>query len=265
MTRSLHFLALAFLVSPCMVPTAASAQPKADETLDEVLETFCQELVELTPGAGGFPASTPFGPPENQRQVELTSSFRIGKYEVPQNLYLEVMGRNPSRWGGPRNAVEMVDGSEATAFCEKLTRMLREKKLIGGDEIVRLPTEVEWEYACRAGSADAYCFGAEEDRLGDYCWYDGNAAGNDPPVGAKRPNDWGIYDMHGYVWEWTSPSERDSAGAEPKRRVIRGGAWTSPAAECASHARRVIDATSRGPDIGFRCVVVGAPPEADGP
>lgn len=189
----------------------------------------------------------------------MRESFRMNKYEVPQNLYQAVIGVNPSRWGGPRNSVEMVDHAEAKAFCEKVTGLLRDRKLIGADESVRLPTEAEWEYCCRAGSKTAYSFGDDAEKLTDYGWYTGNAAGNDPPVGAREPNDWGFYDMHGYLWEWLADSEPQTPADRPadpkKERVVRGGAWTSTAQECRSDSRKLLPADTRGPDIGLRCVL----------
>ncbi|MCA9169912.1 MAG: SUMF1/EgtB/PvdO family nonheme iron enzyme, partial [Planctomycetales bacterium] len=133
-------------------------------------------------------------------------STRVAKYEVTQELWQATMANNPSRWKGRRNSVEMVSFDEAVAFCQRITSMLRACKLITSKQQVRLPSANEWEFATRAGTKTAYSFGDETARLGDYAWYQGNAAGNDPPVGAKSPNPWGIYDVHGYLWEWCSPT-----------------------------------------------------------
>lgn len=215
-----------------------------------LLKTFVDELVPITPGVGKFPAKTVVG----TTTLAPTSAFRIAKYEVPQNLYQEIMGDNPSRWRGPRNSVEMMTLDDAKVFCEKLTARLRQEKLLEAMDEVRLPTEVEWEYCCRAGAVSAYCFGDDERTLDDFAWHTGNAAGNDPPVGAKKPNAWNLYDMHGYLWEWCA------AAPDAKTGVLRGGAWTSKPADCRSDSRRAAPPDTRGPDIGFRCVVVKRTP-----
>jgi formylglycine-generating enzyme required for sulfatase activity len=177
--------------------------------------------------------------------------WRMHKLETTQEIYALVMGHEPSRWKEPRNSVEMVSWPEAVAFCQKVTALLHAEKLIAGDEVVRLPTEREWELAARAGTTTAYSFGDDAARLGDFAWFHGNAAGNDPPGGAKLPNPWGLHDMHGYVWEWCA----DEHGT---LRAVRGGAWTSSAEECRSSARREIAPATRAPDIGFRCVLAKA-------
>jgi formylglycine-generating enzyme required for sulfatase activity len=177
------------------------------------------------------------------------------------------MGKNPSKWRGRRNSVEMVNWEEANTFCRKVTDLLRTQKLIGAREVVRLPSEAEWEYTCRAGTKTAYSFGDSEADLGLYAWFKGNAAGNDPPVGRKKPNPWGLYDMHGYVWEWCadawSPTHKGaSAGGAPrsdpdqKDRVIRGGSWADPAGSARSAFRDHRPLTTRSDAIGFRCVRV---------
>ena len=114
-----------------------------------------------------------------------------------------------------RNSAEMMTSTDALTFCDKLTQELRTRKLIAEDELIRLPSEAEWEYCCRAGTDTAYSFGEMAQAAGEdvkqnqasildrYGWHTGNAAGNDPPVGALKPNAWGLYDVHGYLWEFT--------------------------------------------------------------
>jgi formylglycine-generating enzyme required for sulfatase activity len=177
-----------------------------------------------------------------------SSKLSMHKLETTQEIFQAITGAEPSRWKGPRNSVEMVSWDEAAAFCVKATDLLRTAKLIEPDQIVRLPSEPEWELSCRAGTTTAFSFGDDEKLLPDFGWFDGNAAGNDPPTGAKKPNPWGLYDMHGYVWEWCA-----NLGSENK--PIRGGAWTSSAAECHSDSRKTLPRDTRRPDIGFRCVL----------
>jgi len=251
--------------------------------LDALLKRFVEEFVAITPGKDPFPATFAMGSADGPEEelpvhpVTLSRRFAIAKYEVPQNLYEAVMGRNPSRWKGPRNSVEMITWREAVTFCEKVTDLLRQRKLIGPSEAIRLPTEAEWEYCCRAGTTTSYSFGAES-RLPDdppgkhsildkYAWSTGNAAGNDPPVGALAANSWGLHDMHGYLWEFTADVwEADYTGAaadgvarKPKadtdRVVIRGGSWKDPADRLRSSSRRPIGQTAADDAVGFRCVL----------
>jgi formylglycine-generating enzyme required for sulfatase activity len=251
-------------------PAFVDAQPAPDT--DKLLQRFLEEFVPLTPGQGKFPATFLMGsdkgaPAEEQpaHKVTLAYPFAIAKYEVTQELYAAIIGNNPSRWKGPRNSVEMVNWDEAQEFCRRITLELRKRKLIAGDEAIRLPSEAEWEYACRAGTATRFSFGDDVKDLGDFAWFTGNAKGNDPPVGVKKPNPWGLYDMHGYVWEWCldawradyqnapadgSPVQADKA----KKRTIRGGAWTEPADSCRSAFRVGAPVETRSAAIGLRCL-----------
>ena len=236
------------------------------------LRLFAEEFVPLTPGSGKFPAEFVMGsgkdaPPNEQpaHNVTIKHSFALAKYEVTQELYEAIMGKNPSRWKGSRNSVEMTSWHEASEFCSRATTELQKLKLIAEGEIIRLPSEAEWEYCCRAGTTTAYSFGDSADALGDHAWFNGNAKGNDPPVGKKKPNAWGLYDMHGYVWEWCLDAWHDDyhgapvdGGAwnayNPKDRVARGGSWADEADAARSAFRRKFAADQRSDAIGFRCV-----------
>lgn len=171
------------------------------------------------------------------------AAFSLGKYEVPQNLWESVMGQNPSRWTGKRNSVEMLSFDDAERFCRKATDLLRAAGLIDRTQVLRLPSEAEWEYAARAGTKTKYSFGDDAGDLDAYGWYHGNAAGNDPPVGAKKPNPWGLYDMHGYLWEWC------------QGHVIRGGSWKDDAAALQSSSRKEVPADLKDDAVGLRCVL----------
>jgi formylglycine-generating enzyme required for sulfatase activity len=146
-----------------------------------------------------------------------------------------------------------------------VTAELRRRKLLGDDEVIRLPSEAEWEYACRAGTTTRYSFGDDMKDLGDYGWFDGNAKGNDPPVGRKKPNAWGLYDMHGYVWEWcadawhptlegTPTDGKPRTGKDEKDRVLRGGSWADGADKARSAYRHHKPLDLRSDAVGFRCV-----------
>jgi formylglycine-generating enzyme required for sulfatase activity len=230
-----------------------------------LLKTFVEEFVPIEPGTEKFPAEFQFGDESGEaKAAKLTKPFRIARYEVVQNLYQEVMGANPSRWKGPRNSVEMMSAADCEAFCAKITEQLRAAKLIGADEIVRLPTDVEWEYCCRAGTKTAYSFGDVAVKDGDegnkaslldeYGWHTGNAAGNDPPVGAKKPNPWGLYDMHGYLWEFATLTEGDDV---KKRVAVRGGSWKDRYPDLRSASRKVVSRDLKDDAVGFRCVLDG--------
>ena len=270
----------------CGSPQEAAAKKPSAAAL---LKLFVEECVLITPGTEPFPKSFQMGGPIDgplamaAREVEMKTSFRISRYEVTQELYHAVSGINPSRWKGQRNSVEMVSFLDAQQFCARLTLLLRNEKLLTDKELVRLPTEVEWEYCCRAGTSTPFSFGdsatAEGDQeniasiLNEYGWHTGNAAGNDPVVGALKPNPWGLYDVHGYLWEYVSDpySAPASAPNEPTAnlnndspaanaaRIIRGGSWRDHHSLLTSHSRMVIPAYAGSDAIGFRCVIETLP------
>jgi len=218
------------------------------------------------------------GPPAERpvHRVQLRHPFAVAKYEVPQNLWKAVMGTEPSRWPGPRNSVEQVSFPEVLEFCERSTKLMRRAGLITDRQVVRLPSEAEWEYVVRAGTATRYSFGDETTGLDDCAWYAGNAAGNDPPVGAKRPNDWGLYDAHGYLWEWcldpphasyeSAPTDGSAWTAEGTsgQRVLRGGSWKDRAEMLTSSFRRFAPETLKDDAVGFRCVLAEQPARSAG-
>jgi len=141
------------------------------------------------------------------------------------------------------------------AFCAKLSSLPSE---VAAGRVYRLPTEAEWEYACRAGTTTEYSFGDDEKDLGKYAWYDDNSGRTTHAVGEKLPNGWGLYDMHGNVWEWCSDAEGSS-------RVFRGGGWSLGASFCRSAYRFTNVPTRRSSNDGFRLALSspsGKSPEA---
>jgi formylglycine-generating enzyme required for sulfatase activity len=258
-----------------LASVASAADPATDELA--LLTTFRREFVEITPGQGAFPADFQMGRHESEpaegpvHRVVLSHEFAIARYEVPQNLWQAVMAGNPSRWKGPRNAVEMLSYDEAVDFCRKITTRLRDAKLITSEQIVRLPSEAEWEFAARAGTASLYSFGDDAKDLADHAWSTHNAAGNDPPVGAKRPNAWNLFDMHGYLWEWCADAWHDNytgapadgsawtTGGDAGKRVLRGGSWKDPADKLTSSYRRGAPRELKDDAVGLRCVLADAP------
>ena len=195
---------------------------------------------------------------ETQHGVSITKPFYLGVTEVTQEQYQKVMGSNPSKFKGPQNPVEHVNWSEAVEFCRKLSAMPAEKT---AGHVYRLPTEAEWEYACRAGTATAYGFGDDRSGLGVYGWFGSNSGSKTHPVGEKKPNAWGLYDMHGNVWEWCqdwhgdypSGSATDPTGATSgSLRVNRGGGWFYDARFCRSANRSWFTPEGRSSYLGFR-------------
>jgi formylglycine-generating enzyme required for sulfatase activity len=188
-------------------------------------------------------------------EVRLSKSFYLGKYEVTQGQWQAIMGTNPSNFKGDANLpVENVSWNEMQEFIRKLNAK-------EGDTKYRLPTEAEWEYAARAGTTTAYSFGNDERQLGEYAWYSPNSGNKTHPVGQKKPNAWGLYDMHGNVWEWvqdwygpyTAGSAVDPAGpASGSFRVHRGGGWTLVAWFCRPAYRNNGAPGGRGSHLGFR-------------
>ncbi|MEI8102702.1 MAG: SUMF1/EgtB/PvdO family nonheme iron enzyme [Chlorobium sp.] len=178
-------------------------------------------------------------------EVKIDQDFYLGKYPVTQQQWEAVMGDNPSHFKGGSLPVETVSFDDAQIFIQKLNQLSGKKRY-------RLPTEAEWEYACRAGTTSEYYFGDDASQLGEYAWYYGNSGQTTHPVGQKKPNEWGLYDMAGNVWEWTD-SWYDSSRSY---RVIRGGGWYGYAEAWRSAFRGSSAPGDRNRDVGFRLVFV---------
>jgi len=264
---------LAASILCCVILSADATDAKPNVAQQKLLKTFREEFIEITPGKGKFPKSFTMGRNDDDktegppREVTMAGPFQIAKYEVPQNLYEALIGKNPSRWKGPRNSVEMVSQEEAREFCRRATAQMRAARLIKANQEIRLPTEAEWEYCARAGTTTTYSFGDEVDKLNDHAWSTHNAAGNDPPVGVKKPNPWGLYDIHGYLWEWCADPWHATYNDAPKRgtawtkdgdekqAVLRGGSWKDKAERLTSTARRSAPQETRDDAVGLRCVL----------
>jgi formylglycine-generating enzyme required for sulfatase activity len=166
-------------------------------------------------------------------QDQEIGSFKIGKYPITQAQYQAVMGTNPSYFkNNPLNPVEQVSWDDAQAFCQKLSQIT--------GKTYRLPTESEWEYACRAGTTTRYYFGDDDNQLGNYAWYAKNSGGKTHPVGQKKPNGWGLYDMSGNVWEWCEDDSTawiDNDNCSQSEKCLRGGSWGNYPLRCRSAVR----------------------------
>jgi formylglycine-generating enzyme required for sulfatase activity len=233
------------------------------ESPEKAIQRFVDECLAITPGEGPFPDTSVIGaenPTANElarQEIKFKHKFRVSKFEVTQELYQAVTGRNPSRWKGPRNSVENVSWHDAVGFCKRLTAILRDRKLIDADETVRLPTALEWEYCCRAGTETKYSFGDNVADNGNgtaildvHAWHTGNAAGNDPAVGVLKPNPWGLYDVHGYLSEFVSDEQKSD-----DVRMIRGGSWKDAHPLLSSSTYLTVSDMAASDEIGFRCVI----------
>jgi formylglycine-generating enzyme required for sulfatase activity len=187
-------------------------------------------------------------------QVTLSQPFYLGKYQVTQAQWVAVMGENPSLFKGERHPVDKVSWKTVQAFIQGL-----EAK--EGRDGYYLPSEAEWEYAARAGTTSDYSFGNNHSQLMRYAWFDDNSGGQTHPVGEKKPNPWGLYDMHGNVLEWvydwygTYPKSDVTDPCGPSKgdsRVLRGGSYGNSAWGLRSAARYYLTRGNRYGSYGFR-------------
>jgi formylglycine-generating enzyme required for sulfatase activity len=208
---------------------------------------------------------------EDDHEVEITRPFYLGACEVTQEQYRRVMGSNPSRFAADNRPVEQVSWAEAVEFCAKLSELEKDRR-----HAYRLPAEAEWEHACRAGTTTPTFFG--DSLSGKQANFDasvpyggaekGTSLGRTEKVRSYPPNRFGLYDMHGNVWEWCSDwyapyggtARREPGGpATGAFRVLRGGSWSTPGWQCRSACRRGLKPDDRAEDVGFRVVLVTGP------
>lgn len=206
-------------------------------------ETQGMAFVPILPGEFlmGSPKSDPYVREDEtpQHRVTLSRGFYLGTYPVTQEQYCRVTGRNIADHKDPGCPVESVSRFTAIEFCRRFSDL-------AGDEVT-LPTEAQWEYACRAGTQGRYYWGDDPAELDHYAWHRGNSGNQIHPVGGKRPNAWGLYDMLGNVWEWCldgyqanyyarSPSTDPAGPPDMVQAVVRGGSFLNDASRtgCAS-------------------------------
>jgi len=234
------------------------------------------EMVEI-PGGWFEMGSRKGAPDESPVHRVWVSPFWMDRYEVIQEQFKKLQISDPSHFKNPKHPLEQINWTDATLYCNE--RSLAEGLEPCYDEQTwqcnfhangyRLPTEAEWEYACRAGTSAKYSFGSDVRKLKAHAWFTENSSARTHPVGAKKPNPWGLYDMHGNGAEWCndfysenyykqSPQKDPKGPTAGQERVLRGGAWNSSADSCRSSYRTSdpsIDDTCLANDaIGFRCV-----------
>ncbi|MDB4557710.1 formylglycine-generating enzyme family protein [bacterium] len=252
-----HILKLvAVCVAVCSICGCDQGQAKSPTKLPESANSIGMKF-KLVP-AGTFM----MGEGDEAHQVILSKPFKMGVHEVTQAQFEKVMGVNPSGFRGADNPVEKVSWNDAVEFCRKLSELPSEK---AAGHVYRLPTEAEWEYACCAGAAMRYRFGGSPSGISDYAWYEKNSGETTHPVGRKKPNAWGFYDMCGNVWEWCQDfhgpyptgSVTDPRGpASGRFRVSRGNGWYSPEKIFVGAGDRSnCDPTLRDDGSGFRVVL----------
>lgn len=237
-----------------------SSQPKPFTTIIEDLGGgVILELIQLPEGdfVMGSPDSDPGAySAEKPQHTVMVKTFAIGKYPITQAQYEAVMGKNLSRFKGSSNLpVESVSWDDAQAFCQRLSQDTGKN--------YRLPSEAEWEYACRAGTTTRYYFGDNANQLGDYARFKDNSGGRTNLVGKKKQNPWGLYDMHGNIYEWCEDIWHDNYQNAPEnnepwiqgndtRRVLRGGCWFNGSRDCRSAYRGRVHHGYRYYYYGFR-------------
>ncbi|QOV90949.1 formylglycine-generating enzyme family protein [Humisphaera borealis] len=236
--------------APAQPPNTAPAQHRVTAP---IVNSIGMTLVPIQPGTFNMGTPPTDADDETQHQVTLTRGFMMGATEVTQTQWQAVMGNNPSCFKGDDLPVEQVSWDDAVAFCTKLSQKEGKK--------YRLPTEAEWEYACRAGKSGSY---AGTGRLDDMGWYRDNSGDKTHPVGQKTQNDWGLHDMHGNVHEWcndwygdypANPVTDPQGPVGGRSRVLRGGSWGISFLGCRSGSRTGYAPGGRVDFIGFRLLL----------
>lgn len=229
---------------------------------DTTINSIGMELVLIPPGSfrmGGDKKLEQAEDHETPRHiVKISQTYFLGKYEVTQVQWSEIMNNNPSEFVDDKRPVESVSWNDVKVFIQKLNTKEETNKY-------RLPTEAEWEYAARAGSESSYAFGSDTIMLSQYAWYRKNSGGKTHPVGQLNPNVWGLYDMHGNVHEWCqdwfdrkyysqSASNAPLGPSTGLAKALRGGDWGSEDWYCRSASRSLSSPDRRSNRLGFRLV-----------
>ena len=240
--------------------SSSSSSPSGNTITIPVKNGISIEMVKVEAGSFNMGATpemeNPYDSEKPVHRVTLTNNYYIGKYEVTQALWQAVMGSNPSGFKGDNLPVEEVSWNECQDFISKLNAMTGKR--------FRLPTEAEWEYAARGGKKSRGYQYSGNNTLGDIAWYSGNSSSRTHAVGTKQPNELGIYDMAGNVWEWcqdwkgsysSSPLVNPIGAVSGSLRVYRGGSWSSSARGCRTSCRNCFTPNGRDNNLGLRLVL----------
>ena len=252
------FAALAIVLMGLACSRQDEAGAKPQRTVD-LGGGVTMELILIPPGTFDM-GSDKWQPAEKPvHKVTLKKAFYIGKYEVTQEQWQAVMGANDSHFKDPKKPVESVGWNACRDFVAKVSDKTGRK--------FSLPSEAEWEYACRAGSTTEFCYGDDADGLGEYAWHAGNSDDTTHPVGQKKPNRFGLFDMHGNVSEWCEDVWHDSyegaptdgspwvEGGDQSLRVVRGRSWFDIPMLCRSADRTRTFPSVVFPNYGLRVVL----------
>ena len=246
-------------------PTMAGSNPGENKELVQGMKFHWCPPGKFTMGKKGSKSS------DAAVEVTLTKGFWIGETEITQAQWSKVMESSPWKGKGEvkeaeEHAASYVDYDDAIAFCEKLTKAERAANRLPGDWKYTIPTEAQWEYACRAGTKTMFSYGDDPDELLDFGWYRQSIEGEEwaHSVGKKKPNKWGLADMHGNVREWCSdwfgeklPGGKDPTGSKSGLvRIARGGSWHSFSISCQSSFREFATPDTKDSETGFRVVAV---------
>jgi formylglycine-generating enzyme required for sulfatase activity len=270
-------------------PTQPSKAVSSAEASKKISNSIGIKLRLIPPGTFPMGSNLLSRREKPVHQVTITKPFYLGVYEVTQAQWQQIMRNNPSYFKDAENPVEQVSWDDAVEFCRRLSDLPAEA--VAG-RVYQLPTEAQWEYACRAGTTTAYSFGDDATALGEYAWFANNSGDRliDPrnnaeqdslsygerlianhsrtrAVGQKKPNAWGLHDMHGNVWEWCqdwdgdypSGSVTDPDGpASGTKRILRGSCWANDGVKCWSAHRNKYEPSNNvggNDNLGFRVAV----------
>jgi formylglycine-generating enzyme required for sulfatase activity len=264
------------IINNTVIQKGEAPKSEAKATLDRIINNTGMQLVLIQPGRFRMGTEKDRMALANERPshlVEIELPFYFGSYPVTQAEWQAVTGINPVNFKGARHPVAWVSWNDAQEFVKKLNYK-------EGTNKYRLPTEAEWEYACRAGNNGRWCFGDDSSELKQYAWYESNSGQKTHPVGELKANSWGLHDVHGNVWEWcqdeyeeygTTNSENGGKsfvlfggtaamiqaikkGHPNSSKVMRGGCWFCNATLCRSATRGSGDPTARNEGVGLRIV-----------